>query len=102
MAERGAAWYDNVPAALMQLFRVRRMHRKVLLIWNSWIAIQVVFAFELAVGFAFHWARPMLDIYLGPLTIAIGRTPVLTDMHEKLRGRCRGFIIQGTPDEALL
>ena len=81
---------------------VRRLHRKVLLAWNSWAAAQVVFMLELSLGIAFHWRRPMLDIYLGPLTIAIGRTAVLTDMHERLRGRCRGFILDGSPDAALL
>ena len=82
--------------------RFLRLHRKVFLAWNSWIAIQIVFRVEISLGIAVHWDRPMIDFYLGPLTIAIGKNSVLTGQHERLRGRCRGFIIQGSPDEALL
>jgi hypothetical protein len=82
--------------------RSHRLHRKVYLWWGRWWAVQVVTMFEVALGVAFHWRRPMLDIYLGPLTIALGRNAVLTDQHDRLRGRCRGFIIAGGPDEALL
>lgn len=82
--------------------RHKRIHCKVFLAWNRWLAVQFVSRLELALGVAFHWDRPMLDLYLGPLTIAIGRNAVLTNQHERLRGRCRGFIIQGSPDEALL
>jgi hypothetical protein len=81
---------------------IRRLHRKVFIAWNSWAAVQVVFRVEIALGVAVHWDRPMIDFYLGPVTIALGRTPVLTNQHERLRGRCRGFIIAGSPDEALL
>ncbi len=79
-----------------------RLHSKVLIVWNRWLAVQVVTTCELAVGVAFHWRRPMLDIYLGPVTIAVGRTAAVTDMHERLRSRCRGFFIGGYPEEAVL
>ncbi|HZL93740.1 MAG TPA: hypothetical protein VFB99_08850 [Vicinamibacterales bacterium] len=82
--------------------RCNRIHRKVFLAWNRWCAVQLVFKWEIALGVALHWERPMLDIYLGPLTLAFGNMPVLTNMHERLRSRCRGFIIAGSPDEALL
>ena len=81
--------------------KLLRLHKKVLIYWNRWIAVQIVTMLEISLGFAFHWRRPMLDIYLGPITIAIGRTPVLTDMHERLRGRCRGFVFADSR-EALL
>lgn len=79
-----------------------RPHRKVILVWGRWYAVQLVTMCELSLGVALHWRRPMLDVYLGPLTVAIGRSAVLTEQHDRLRGRCRGFIIAGTPDEALL
>lgn len=79
-----------------------KMHKKVFLWWGKWWAIQWVNMLEISLGVAFHWRRPMLDIYLGPLTIALGRNAVLTEQHDRLRGRCRGFIIAGSPDEALL
>jgi hypothetical protein len=82
--------------------KLLRLHRKVLIAWNQWCAVQLVLMCEISFGFAFHWRRPMLDIYLGPLTIAFGNMPVLTEMHERLRGRCRGFVIAGTPSEALI
>lgn len=81
--------------------RRKRLHSKIWLAWGRWWAIQIVFAFELALGIAFHWRRPMLDIYLGPVTIAFGRNAVLTNQHERLRGRCRGFVFVGE-EEALL
>lgn len=79
-----------------------RTRRKVWLWWGRWWAVQYVAMLELSFGVAFHWRRPMLDLYLGPLTVAVGRTAVLTDQHDRLRGRCRGFIIAGELDEALL
>jgi hypothetical protein len=82
--------------------KLKRIHRKVFLAWNRWAAVQFVFKLEIALGVAFHWERTMLDIYLGPLTLAFGNLPVLTNMHDRLRSRCRGFIIAGSPDEALL
>lgn len=57
---------------------------------------------EIALGVAFHWRRPMLDLYLGPLTVGIGHNACLTDQHERLRGRCRGFFIGAYPEEAVL
>lgn len=80
----------------------RRIHRKVFLVYNRWFALQLVTMPEIALGFAFHWCGPMLDLYLGPLTIGIGRNAVLTDQHERLRGRCRGFLIGTYPEEAVL
>lgn len=81
---------------------VRRVHRKVLLVWGKWWAVQVVSMLEISLGVAFHWRRPMLDLYLGPLTIGVGRNAALTDQHDRLRGRCRGFFIGEYPDETVL
>lgn len=43
----------------------------------------------------------MIDLYLGPLTVAVGRLAAVTDAHDRLRSRCRGFLIAGI-DEAVL
>lgn len=86
------------PAAFMP---VLRPHKKVLLAWNSWVAVQLVLMVELSFGIALHWRRPMLDIYLGPLTLAFGRMAAVTDAHDKLRSRCRGFLIAGIEDAVL-
>jgi len=82
--------------------RLTRVHRKVFLAWNKWFAVQVVTMLEISLGVAFHWRRPMLDIYLGPLTLAVGRNAALTDQHERLRGRCRGFFIGEYPAGGVL
>jgi hypothetical protein len=78
-----------------------RPHEKVLIWWGRWWAVQIVTMLEISFGFAVHWRRPMLDIYLGPLTVAIGRIAAITDGHERLRSRCRGFFIGEAPAEAV-
>lgn len=68
-----------------------RLHRKVWLAWNSWVAVQIQMPVTLALGIRVELARPMVDIYIGPLTVAIGRHPCLTDERVRRADSCRGF-----------
>jgi hypothetical protein len=74
------------------------MHRKVWLAWGRWWAVQVVFPVpELALGIHIEPRRPLLDVYLPWLTLAIGKHPLLTDPRTKHRHSCRGFVMAEVP-----
>jgi hypothetical protein len=77
--------------------RYLRSHRKVFLWWSSWWAAQLVLMPELSLGIRLEPRRPMLDLYLGPLTLAIGRHPVLTDERTRHMDSCRGFLFADEP-----
>ncbi len=79
--------------------RVFRPHSKIWLAWNDWLAFQFVRMPELALGVRYVWERGYLDLYLGPLTIAIGRHPVLTDPRTAQWDSCRGLLLVGSEDE---
>lgn len=79
-----------------------RPHWKVLLWWGPWWAIQIMLMPEIAIGMRIEWRRPLLDIYLGPITLAFGNDPIRTDAWQGQRNCCRGFIVSGTPEMAAL
>jgi len=70
-----------------------RVHRKVFLWWGGWWAVQLVLGEIGGFGVRPVLTRPLLDIYLGPLTLAIGRDPYLTEWMDRHRESCRGFVI---------
>ncbi len=72
-----------------------RLHRHIWLAWGRWWAIQWAPAEWLQLGFHAEPKRPLLDLFLGPLTVALGRHPVLTDPRYKHRHSGRGFLIPG-------
>lgn len=82
---------------------IRRPHRKVLIGWlaaGSWgLAVQLVRGEIGGLGIRPVVRRPMLDLYLGPLTVSVGRVPWVTDEMDRHRGSCRGFLFA---DEAVL
>lgn len=87
--------------------RFFRPHWKVFLVWWTGLggygwAVQLVLMPELALGIRFEYARPLLDLYVGPLTIAIGKHPVQTHASGKWRNICRGFIVDDQPEAAVL
>ena len=78
----------------------RRVHRKVWLAWGRFWAVQLAPQwFQL--GFHLEPRRPLLDLFLGPVTLAFGRHPALTDPRTAQRHSCRGFFIGSYPDEAV-
>ncbi len=78
--------------------RFYRPHSKVWLAWTDHLAVQFVKMPELALGVRYVWERGYLDLYLGPLTIAIGRHPVLTDPRTAQWDSCRGLLLVDSED----
>lgn len=78
--------------------RVYRPHSKVWLAWNDHVAFQFVRMPEVALGIRWVHERGYLDLYLGPLTIAVGHHPILTDPRTAQLDHCRGFLIEGGED----
>lgn len=81
------------------------IHRKVYLVWGRWWAIQVVVWIpEFSFGFHIEPLRPLLDIYLPWVTIAIGRHPVQSDDRYQHLHCGRGFLYRtfsgNWPDDA--
>ncbi len=72
-----------------------RLHRHIWLAWGSWWAIQVAPQEWLQLGFHAEPRRPLLDLFLGPVTIAFGRHPVLTAKKDIHRHGGRGFVAEG-------
>jgi hypothetical protein len=70
----------------------RRLHRKVWLAWGRGWAFQVQLPVTLALGIRLELSRPMLDLYVGPATLALGRHPLLTDESVRTADSCRGFV----------
>jgi hypothetical protein len=78
--------------------RSRRVHAKVWVAWGRWWAVQVQMQPTISLGIRFE-LRPLLDIYLGPLTIALGRHPLITNESARHADSCRGFFF--SPEEVL-
>jgi hypothetical protein len=69
------------------------LHKKVHIWYNNWFAIQIVRGGdEWGFGIRPVFRRKFIDFYLGPITLAFGRHPVLTDARVKHSDSCRGFI----------
>ena len=72
-----------------------RQHRKVWLWWNAWLALQFVSNEWFSFGVHMEPSRPLLDLFLGPLTVSVGHHPILTDERWKHRHSGRGFLYHG-------
>lgn len=73
------------------------IHRKVWLAWNRWGAVQFARQWdELSCGVRLNWKRPLLDLYLGPLTLAVGKHAVYSDPRTRTNDSCRGMLF---PDD---
>jgi hypothetical protein len=82
--------------------RAYRLHAKVRLWWGRWWAVQFVTVDWLSLGVHVEPRRPLVDLFLGPLTVALGRHPALTDPRLAHRHASRGFFIGGYPQDAVL
>lgn len=69
-----------------------RRHRRVFMLWNDWVGIQLVLLPEISFGIRVEPRRPLVDLFLGPLTLAFGRHPILSDPRMAQRHAARGFI----------
>lgn len=55
---------------------------------------------ELSLGLRLEPSRPLLDLFLGPVTLSFGYHPVLTDPRMNQYHAGRGFI-SATPEDQL-
>ena len=69
------------------------VHPKVWIWWGSWWAVQLIWMPEVSLGLRLRVHRPLLDIYLGPLTIALGHLPHCTEFWAQQAYSCRGFFV---------
>lgn len=74
------------------LMPLKRLHKKVWIGWVRWIAFQYIHQFEFSLGLRIEPRRPLIDLFLGPLTIAIGYHPILTDPRMNQFHSGRGFV----------
>jgi hypothetical protein len=70
----------------------KRLHRKIWLAWGRWWAFQIQMPVTLSLGVRVELARPMVDLYVGPATLALGRHPLVTDESVRTADSCRGFV----------
>jgi hypothetical protein len=74
-----------------------RLHRKIWLWWNNWIAVQFYWHASLSLGVHVDFTRPYVDFHFMWATLSIGRNPVMTNLKDRYRGACRGFLFQDGP-----
>lgn len=71
-----------------------RLHRKVWLWHGSWWAVQLYVNRYVSLGFHIDFQRPLIDLHLGWLIVALGRRPEITLEAEAQRQSCRGFLFR--------
>lgn len=77
---------------------VLRSFRNVYLVWWRCVALQFVTTEWLSLGIHVDVGEVWrLNLFLGPLTIAIGQDPVSTHPDQAKRQSCRGFLIAERP-----
>lgn len=77
--------------------RRRRLFRDVWLWWGRWWAVQFWPGPYLSLGFHIDLRRPILDLHVGPLIVAVGKHPVVTAARDRHRHTCRGFMFADDP-----
>jgi hypothetical protein len=56
--------------------------------------VQLYRARYISLGFHLDFVRPVLDLHIGWLIVALGRHPEFTPATERARLSCRGFLIE--------
>lgn len=75
-----------------------RVHRKVWIWWGKWWAIQFMAVWnEFSLGVRVNWGQPIIDIYIGPLTLAFGPMAHITHPLFAESNSCRGFFVTDKP-----
>lgn len=77
--------------------RIHKPFGRVYLVWGRWWAVQLYLYECLSLGFHIDPRRPLLDLHLGPVTVALGRCAHCTDMKDMHRHSCRGFLRADDP-----
>lgn len=71
-----------------------RLHRKVWLWSGRWWAIQLYVNRYVSLGIHVDFHRPLVDLHLGWVIVALGYRPEITTAAEAQRQSCRGFLIR--------
>lgn len=75
-----------------------RLNKRTYLAWGRWWAVQLVIGEVGGFGIRPVLTRPLLDLYLGPLTVSVGNNPIWTDRATYgHRVSCRGFLVLDEP-----
>lgn len=74
-----------------------RLHRKIWLWWGRWWAVQFYWHASLSLGAHVDFTQPYLDLHVLWATLSIGNNPVMTNLKDRHRGACRGFLFPDTP-----
>lgn len=72
-------------------------HRKVMLWWGRWWAVQLYLDWYISVGLHIDFRRRYLDIHFLLLIFSVGDNPVITNERDRLKGSCRGFLFRDSP-----
>jgi hypothetical protein len=72
--------------------RVHKPFPGVFLAWGEKWAAQLAPGAYLSLGFHVDPRRPILDLHVGWLVIAVGDRPVITHKRDRHRHTCRGFL----------
>lgn len=75
-----------------------RVHRKVWIWWGRGWAVQFMAVWdEVSLGVRINWGQPVIDLYIGPVTIAFGAKPQITNPIFAECNSCRGFFVTDKP-----
>lgn len=77
--------------------RQRRLFRRVWLAWGKRWAVQFWPEPYFSLGFHVDPRRPILDIHVGWVIVALGARPVITCDRDRHRHSCRGFMFADDP-----
>lgn len=77
--------------------RFLHRYRDVWLWWGRGWAVQFWPGPYLSIGFHFDARRPVFDLHLGWLIIAVGSEAAITGQADRHRHSCRGFLFSDSP-----
>lgn len=77
--------------------RFLHRYRDVWLWWGTGFAVQFWPGPYLSLGFHFDPRRPLLDLHLGWLIVALGPEAHITGQADRHRQSCRGFLWADSP-----
>jgi hypothetical protein len=72
--------------------RTLRAFPRVWILWGHWWALQFAPGPYISLGFHLDPRRPLLDLHLAWVTIAIGPEAHITGQQDRHRQSCRGFL----------
>lgn len=78
--------------------RFHRPFRRVWICWGRGWAVQFWPEPYFSLGFHVDPRRPILDLHFGWLIVAVGRSAHITELRDRHRHTCRGFLFADDPN----